>query len=1012
MRLLTDLDCCSRIVENGIMSIADWEIARWVIEQTGGPESPCVEHSSMPWSISELLSDSFEDMRSRVTLWLSGLDQGRLSDFDSNSPRSLSSIPGLGYIAPQLNFTRSGCSGLALMLWLCAELRESADFSDNWGRLRLSAWQPHVRKKLFSDSGQPLELAKSAIRAAVREFNLRAHLDAPDTQVWRNTLLLQMGLPLGAWRSQLRSYLDGQPWPRTVDMLINDSELGSDTFRSLISCASNHRAGNMLKPAFESALMSNPWICPRDVEQLATIVAGWPKPDRGLATFVPAFLTSPLLRIEKGSLYFSTQIVDLGLLSMPKGAGSLFINGKPTMSFKVGADGGVPLLSNELRFIPESPMAFVVLEHQGGARSEVCQLWSEDEAVNVFDVATGRNVSRSRWHTINPDRHYCLICREDVMLSQGELQEFSIPTDGWCAYELIPGSWQRGCLEATLDDVLVFSSKGVMLGTESTEYGLECRIELNDQYQCQGKWLPADGIAQLTMEDRLWINAADILNVEIRLRGAPTAVIRAVRLGLSSCQHSIGSDGQSARVVSIPLCDRLGDAGLPLDIAIRPAEGKTQFKRLWLPLLVSGFVMRQEGEAWSNAKRADKRELNVADLRRRQYRCVPEGVVSKDRQVDEGHWALVIGDYIVNSSTTSKPLLLANGFGLALRLVNGPLHAKIDPQTRFEPISSAVIDKGLILEVTMDEDGKSAELLARDIPEMNSEFELVGLHVGDRLALVRGQLVDSEYANGRVCALFEFEKQLDPALAMLVRQGFCLGSHWWPGRFMAAFRPGLSLDEAVLLWWSICSAGAPICHDKIRPAIVESLLAQPAFHLASVALATHLRVWRGNVNGELTQNRIPEVELLWCQALRSLLWKAYEKVGAAADLLTAAQLKDLYSIISTSLGTPRFHEVDPGAVFAFLGMIDAELPKRLLNKPVKSRHNILEVCQWANNEGEYNSPLEAQIVTQLEILADVPYRIWRDFSNLNNSMNGQVDLWNYAVAFDNCSKFRDLILSI
>ncbi|MGE0883060.1 MAG: hypothetical protein AB7P14_05920 [Blastocatellales bacterium] len=401
------------------------------------------------WSLTELQPSDYDFIWLRV--WLKRLDPATLQERATNDA-SFDTAAG--------KVRRDEAIGLLLLFWLSETGRRKTVDGELWPCVATGHFDPTVSNEAETQSllftqGQPTELLRNLLRAAVNRFHLRHALDQLGTQRWVNTVFLQFGFTHRGLRQRLPDWLDGQP-PQTVEALRQDSE----SFRQLWQDLQALRFKSLSPEQARSKLENSPWLLPEwvdDAMTLATASAITPSEDTPLPE---SFITQPVLRWHDGGApHFTCQLVVNPALNLSEAFYDVWIGGRLTERLLQQPNGSYSPAQSRTVVLPfDQPTVIASLVNAKGETVASCDLecWPRDEDVVLYRLPSGARLPDAYAANLSVNSSYALLTAADLTIEPHPNEWQLTDLQQAKLYRLPAGSWPTQ-LRASLNGELLWT---------------------------------------------------------------------------------------------------------------------------------------------------------------------------------------------------------------------------------------------------------------------------------------------------------------------------------------------------------------------------------------------------------------------------------------------------------------------------------------------------------------------------------------------------------------------------
>ena len=340
-----------------------------------------------------------------------------------------------------ISLSYAEAAGCLLLLLAAESARREASEGSLWPTVR-RRFPDSTRRLLFDTQGQPKREFKDALEGASRKLGLRHIFGIAGTHNYYISVYLQFGFTRKGME-RLPHWLAGQPASEAVFHLLGGAEDKGDNWRSesfvsLWGALRSYRLNNITEADARGVLSRSPWVLPDWLDDLIEqAVKSRQIPDRepghdSLEPLPPTFLAEPKLRWDlPAKPEFTTEVVNLADFDLTFDRYQVSI-GNDRLATLVRNDGGHYTAMSERVMLPSETSDFTVaLGDDNGTAviSQLLQLWSPDEDVELFDLATGNRLNAYDAQR-SPNKDYGLLVSTDLAVEPQGLQFNTIGASG------------------------------------------------------------------------------------------------------------------------------------------------------------------------------------------------------------------------------------------------------------------------------------------------------------------------------------------------------------------------------------------------------------------------------------------------------------------------------------------------------------------------------------------------------------------------------------------------------
>ncbi len=587
------------------------------------------------------------------------------------------------------NLQRQAAIGLVLLLFCCETARREARGDALWPVLARWPMRADTRAVLWANN-QPSRVFKDALEAAAQTFHLRHVFGVTGLQNWFDSIRLQFGFSLPGLRARLGDWLAGAGWPHAVETLLEGPQK-SASFVEMWENLRLFRRNHISEERLRAALRDNPWVlCEwhdelleslrvlRDTERAASApLAGDKLPSRAESEAPASFVKGPFLEWDSALPHWRFEIAALDDFDLPGAHYQIVERGQIVADLWRRADGGFD--GPEQFYLPLAPQNQLLLRDAADntvAHSVLLEGWQSDEDVAAFSLPDGRAFEAWR-RPLETRRDFALLTAADLRVEPAPDDSLPLPGGRLVLHRLPAGrdATPRVWLE---DEVLWPPADGNQAARAQTpSAGVFAFFE-------PGAAIRPGQSAPLLLRH----NAATRV-LYLRQDGGPVDFENGETL--THARPNIPESGPHPWKIVLR-------AGLVVTQADDSQTRRTVRLEIALP---QGGAFHFSGGVWKPLSNGILQTRTASAVR---FLIHPPATDAPESWRD---WALMEGDSFVRRlSPVAAPLKDLSGWGEPLTLRRGPYNA-LEADL---PISSAVIDQGLLKKASFESEGDARRI--------------------------------------------------------------------------------------------------------------------------------------------------------------------------------------------------------------------------------------------------------------------------------------------------------------
>lgn len=605
--------------------------------------------------------------------------------------------------------------GLRLLLAIVYVARRQATEGQIWPAVRaglhLSA---SVADLLFHSNGQPRSEVKNVIEKCCRQFNLRHVFGQDGAQEWFGSIYLQFGFTKRGFDKMLPEWMMGYNQPNTIERLLDDPSLCSESFKRLWFALIAYRRGNITESQATRLINDCPWVLEEWAPDLLLAARkrlhlSEAHRDAGDATTVRSFLSEPILLVD-GILENAVwqvrfeQLADLSLV------GKSFVvrlscDDLPLREVVLQrqADGSLSNLDHTFEFshrqVTQGRARAAILDAQGSeVAAQDIRFFDQDADIVAFNDR-GSMVADFLNRGPRPGMLYHLLIRDDLSIDPPSSEWWTFEKSG---YKLHRIRFSAGCLTRVLFDdgeELWSSESRTLQGECPLPPGVKPRIVITDT------------------SDR--IHDPALTSLSLRVDGLDDAMILGARWRSVKLQHQSPSASNCGWILTgLPKIDAALARTLQIQLRLRRGDVTFRTTVVW-ETRFTGICEQSRGRTSFGEFFSTR---NLEQLKRGRYAILPKALSLE--QTDRGiSWCMFEGDRFISPlrEGASHPILNLGGYGQNISIRLGRFNCEEKPCV----LIGEVADKGLFHIYDVNPFlGRDYTFDAWASPDLSEEFRL------------------------------------------------------------------------------------------------------------------------------------------------------------------------------------------------------------------------------------------------------------------------------------------------